>query len=84
MEPLLEALEAARRFPGIVDAVLFGTALHLTLPAEDPARLRRDFEAAGITVHSVRAIPPTLEDVFIDRLSRADGPAAGADHKEHV
>jgi hypothetical protein len=38
---------------------------------------------AGVDVAASRRIVPTLEDVFIDRLSHAE-PAAGADLKEHV
>jgi len=77
-EPLLTALEAAKRLPQVIDAVLFGTALHLTVAAGDPAPLRRALEAGGVAVHNVRAIQPTLEDVFVQQIAgrRRDRPDA--------
>jgi ABC-2 type transport system ATP-binding protein len=77
-EPLLGALEAARRLPAVDDAALFGTALHITTTASDPEGLRRDLEASGITVHDLHPIAPTLEDVFVQLVSRGERPEDGA------
>jgi ABC-2 type transport system ATP-binding protein len=70
VEPLLQALDAARGLPGVEDASLFGKALHLTTVTEDPDGLRGGLEAAGLTVHNLQPIPPTLEDVFVTLIQR--------------
>jgi ABC-2 type transport system ATP-binding protein len=64
-EPLLEALEAARVAPGVRDASLFGTALHVTLDAAEPESLRSAMEQKGVHVHQVAPQPVSLEDVFV-------------------
>ncbi|MBI3910358.1 MAG: ABC transporter ATP-binding protein [Armatimonadetes bacterium] len=77
--PLLEALEAARRLPFVADAAMFGDALHVTLPADDPERLRRELESAGVTVRDLRRISPTLEDVFVQLIALRERAAEGAE-----
>jgi hypothetical protein len=51
---------------------LFGDRVHTRIDreadAKDAAAL---LEREGLSVESVRAIPPTLEDVFIERLASA-------------
>lgn len=69
VDPLLQALEASRKMDGVRDAVMFGTAIHLTMDADDPEASRRSLEAAGITVHDVRRINPNLEDVFVQLIT---------------
>ena len=78
--PRRRALELVRAQPEVVDAQSFGERLHLTLSeaaapqAEAVAlRMRERLEAAGVTVESVRAMLPGLEDIFIARI-RADQP----------
>ncbi|MFN8547258.1 MAG: TolC family protein [Candidatus Eisenbacteria bacterium] len=65
---------------------VFGERLHVTLAEgnHDPEALRRELSAGGATVDSLRAISPSLEDVFIARLrareteARSASPSLGA------
>jgi hypothetical protein len=53
----------------VADVQIFGERLHVTLTAADVAerfRLSLDAHTTGIT--SSRAVPPSLEDVFIAQL----------------
>ena len=82
-EPLMRALEAAGSAPGVSEVAVFGAGLHVTVAAEDAvAALRGALEAAGVRVDAVAPIRPTLEDVFVSLVERADrgarraGPAA--------
>jgi ABC-2 type transport system ATP-binding protein len=60
--------------PGIDDVQLFGERAHVRLasgsPMSDPHRLDSALRAAGVDVESVRRVPASLEDVFIDRVSK--------------
>jgi ABC-2 type transport system ATP-binding protein len=85
--PLLElrtadpsrAVEAVRDLPGVIDAAMFGRAVHLMVEDEAaalaavPARLA----AAGLPVESLRPAEPSLEDVFVALVRRAGGAVAG-------
>jgi ABC-2 type transport system ATP-binding protein len=66
-EPLGPALELLRRTPGVVDAAVFGNALHLTVrEAETQAQALRPYLAGqGIRVVRLEPIRPSLEDVFV-------------------
>jgi ABC-2 type transport system ATP-binding protein len=66
-----QALAALKGYAGISDAQLFGDRLHLVLDPNHPGRehLVHDLEALGIAVSDSRTILPSLEDVFISRLS---------------
>jgi ABC-2 type transport system ATP-binding protein len=78
-DPLLSALDTARALPGVSDAAMFGTALHLTATEDDPDALRRTLVAAGVEVREVRRIPPTMEDVFVQLvLTGAEAAANGS------
>jgi ABC-2 type transport system ATP-binding protein len=66
------SMAAIRRLPGVVDAQVFGDRLHVRL-ADDAAVAGfavqlQETPAAGV---AVRAVPPSLEDVFIAELSRS-------------
>lgn len=83
-EPILEvktdqspkAVEALQGQPGIIEAAIFGRAVHVTV--EDVARAQASIptllESRGIAVHNIEAISPSLEDVFVS-LVRAEGGA---------
>jgi ABC-2 type transport system ATP-binding protein len=86
-QPLLElrtgdpskAVEALRGLPGLVEAAMFGRAVHVMVDdqaaalAGIPARLA----AAGLAVESLRPAEPSLEDVFVALVRRAGGAVAG-------
>ncbi len=68
---LLDSLEIARRLPFVEEAALFGTALHMQTATDEPERLRRELEEAGVKVMEVQQVAPTLEDVFVSLTGRA-------------
>ena len=86
-QPLLElrtgdpsrAVAALHGLPGLVEAALFGRAVHVMVDDEAaalaaiPARLAE----AGLTVESLRPAEPSLEDVFVALVRRAGGAVAG-------
>jgi ABC-2 type transport system ATP-binding protein len=84
VEPILEvrtddaprAIGALAGTPGVLDAALFGRALHVTVreAGEGTERVRRSLEAAGRRVDAIATIAPSLEDVFVS-LVRAEGGA---------
>jgi ABC-2 type transport system ATP-binding protein len=67
------ATGALDRLPGVADVQLFGERAHVRFEpgAElaDAARLARALESLGVAAESIRAIPPSLEDVFIARVT---------------
>ncbi len=65
-EPLLDALAAAERLPGVQRASLHRDRLRLLAdPALRAADLRRGLRAAGVRVGTVTEVAPSLEDVFL-------------------
>ena len=84
-EPLLElhvsdsprAVEALQRHALVLEAGMFGRAVHAVVRDESAARI--DLPAAlaadGIAVTGIETIAPSLEDVFIARVREAGGAA---------
>jgi ABC-2 type transport system ATP-binding protein len=82
-QPILEldvadaprAVEALRGAPGVIEAAMFGRALHVTV--RDAARakleLSHQLAEAGDPVRDVREVLPSLEDVFVARVRAAGG-----------
>ena len=70
-EPLARAIEVLSSAPGVLDAAMFGNALHLVVPQAVPAipALRHYLEERGLRVARLEAIEPTLEDVFVSLSS---------------
>jgi ABC-2 type transport system ATP-binding protein len=75
------ASEAYRAVPavvagvaGVLDVQIFGDRVHVRMTdgAEGRARIERALAEAGLAGARVRAIPAALEDVFIDRIARAE------------
>jgi ABC-2 type transport system ATP-binding protein len=70
-EPLGEAMEALQKVPGVMDAAVFGNALHLVV--ENAATAEKEIQAAltqkGIKVDRIAPIRPTLEDAFVSLTS---------------
>ncbi|HXE79701.1 MAG TPA: DUF4162 domain-containing protein, partial [Vicinamibacterales bacterium] len=66
-------LEALDRLPEVEKTSIFGTSVHAVLRGTDvdPGRLSAALEAAGLVVHSIAPIIPSLEDVFLDVVERA-------------
>ena len=59
---------------GVAGVQMFGERAHVRLEQADehaPDWLASHLRAAGLTVESVRSIPMSLEDVFIERLGEA-------------
>ncbi len=83
-EPLLEirtdaaprAVELLRDAPGVVNAGLFGRALHATVRdvGQAMATIPSQLERGGVAITGIERIAPSLEDVFIARV-RAEGDA---------
>jgi len=70
------AVEALTGTPGILETAMFGRDLHVTVnDAEGGAEVvRHTLAAAGREVRALRAVQPSLEDVFV-ALVRAEGGA---------
>jgi ABC-2 type transport system ATP-binding protein len=65
--PLGAAIEAIQDGPGVVDAAVFGAAIHVTVRDRDlaVAAMREHLAARGVTLDRVEVIAPSLEDVFV-------------------
>ena len=73
------AADILRGLPGVVDAQVFGERVHVTLgdggdSAE--AEFRAALASTPLARVPVRAVPPSLEDVFIARLAGAESSHA--------
>ena len=73
------ALVTLRRAPGVIDAAIFGDKLHVLLEstasaADLPAMLARQ----DITAGPPHAIVPSLEDVFVQLVSKPNAAQASA------
>jgi ABC-2 type transport system ATP-binding protein len=66
-EPLGPVVEALQGTPGVLDAAVFGNALHLVVPnaQRGVAEVRQLLVGRGIRVSRIEKIRPTLEDVFV-------------------
>jgi ABC-2 type transport system ATP-binding protein len=66
-EPLGAAVEALQSAPDVMDAAVFGNALHLVVQSAAAAepRIQTYLKAHGVTVSRIEKIRPTLEDVFV-------------------
>ena len=66
-QPLGRAVDVLQSTSGILDAAVFGNALHLVVPRAEPAipLVRNHLQSSGVTVRSIEEIRPTLEDVFV-------------------
>ncbi|KAB2926006.1 MAG: ABC transporter ATP-binding protein [Bacteroidetes bacterium] len=71
-EDVVEAMERIAPQPWAVETSVFGTYLHVNVEDEAAGRerIRETLSAAGIELHAVDRIAPSLEDVFIYLLDR--------------
>ena len=80
--PLLEittddsprAVEALRGAEGVIEVGLFGRAVHVTVRDAEQASagLPRVLAAAGLAVHGLQVVEPSLEDVFVALVHRSE------------
>ena len=79
-EPLGFAVEALQKAPDVMDAAVFGNALHLVVQDAAAASplIEKYLRDRGVKVSLIEKIRPTLEDVFV---SLTTAPAAGKDGK---
>ncbi len=85
----LEGLDLLETLPGVLDAALFGTRLHLVV-ADGAARERvvAHLDRYGLGPVSADPVVPSLEDCFIHAIREAEiaagpGPARGAGAPGH-
>lgn len=66
-EPLGKAVDASHSNPAVMDAAVFGNALHLVVPNADEAisQVKQHLFDNGVTVHRIEKIRPSLEDAFV-------------------
>jgi ABC-2 type transport system ATP-binding protein len=67
-----EAADSLRTLPCVHDAQVFGERIHITLDDDSPAceeRFKTALRATPLAAAPVRIVQPSLEDVFIARLS---------------
>jgi len=73
-EPLGAAVEALQSAPGVMDAAVFGNALHLVVKEAAVAipQLQGYLAEHNIAVTRMEKIPPSLEDVFVSLTTGSD------------
>ncbi|HKZ82580.1 MAG TPA: DUF4162 domain-containing protein, partial [Anaerolineae bacterium] len=73
-EPREAMRHAALADPDVEDVQVFGDRLHLRVKGGSAnrvlERLPGEMQEAGVQVHRLRSIAPTLEDAFIELLER--------------
>jgi ABC-2 type transport system ATP-binding protein len=76
-EPLGPALAILPNVPGVLDAAVFGNAVHVVVQdtTQATAAIREALTAQNIQARRIEPISPSLEDVFVALTSPA--PAAG-------
>jgi ABC-2 type transport system ATP-binding protein len=75
-----EARRVLAALPSVRRSAVFGDRIHVSASSAEKAApaIRRALEAAGFAVASVELTPPSMEDVFIERVAEADGAAEEA------
>jgi ABC-2 type transport system ATP-binding protein len=71
-----EARDVVRALPAVHRVTLFGDRLHVIVESaeRDAPEVQAALRRGGFTVSSLKAIVPSLEDIFIDRVARAGSP----------
>ena len=69
-----DAMRALDEMPDIEKTSLFGTAVHAVLQDSQltPSALAERLRSGGIPVDSIEPVAPSLEDVFLDVVERAE------------
>ncbi len=75
-EPKAAAKSALRRHPLVRSLEVFGDRLHALVPSAETAEpeVRRVLEEAGVRISRLRRTAPSLEDVFVSRLTSQARP----------
>jgi ABC-2 type transport system ATP-binding protein len=78
-EPLGPALDVLESAPGVLDAAVFGSALHVVVEsaAAGAPALRSLLAARGLRVGRIQPIRPSLEDVFVALTTGFDSNGPG-------
>ncbi len=86
-EPILEittdngpaAVQDLQQAPGVIEAAMFGRAVHVVVADEAQARamLPDFFRAHGLRCHRITTVRPSLEDVFVSLIRREGGAVEG-------
>jgi ABC-2 type transport system ATP-binding protein len=74
-----DAADVARALPGVSDVQVFGERLHLTVERDSDEAVDavvREIAHTPLAGATVRAVPPSLEDVFIATLARKEQAGA--------
>jgi ABC-2 type transport system ATP-binding protein len=73
--PLGVAVETLQGAPEVLDAAVFGNALHVLVPnaGTETARLQAYLVAREVQVSKIEPIRPSLEDVFVALTSEREG-----------
>ena len=66
-EPLGDAMDALKNAPGVMDAAVFGNALHLVVENASAAepQIQTYLRQKGVQLDRIAPIRPTLEDAFV-------------------
>jgi ABC-2 type transport system ATP-binding protein len=83
-EPLGTAVESLQSAPGVMDAAVFGKALHLVVEDATVAvpQIKSFLAERGVAVSRMEQIRPSLEDVFVS-LTTVSHTAAHEAAEEH-
>jgi ABC-2 type transport system ATP-binding protein len=73
-EPLGNAVEVLQSAPDVIDAAVFGNALHLVVRDAAAAipQVKKYLSDHSITVGHIEKIRPSLEDVFVSLTTERD------------
>jgi ABC-2 type transport system ATP-binding protein len=73
-EPLGNAVEVLQSAPDVIDAAVFGNALHLVVrdAATAVPQVKKYLSDHSISVDHIEKIPPSLEDVFVSLTTAHD------------
>jgi drug efflux transport system ATP-binding protein len=87
VEPILQldcdngaaALRALQDQPGVIEAALFGRAVHVVVEHADEATatLPAMLAARGVSCRRISSVRPALEDVFVSLVRREGGAVSG-------
>ncbi len=71
----VDALEALRNEPWVLETSIFGTSLHVSVADEEEGRglIRARLAREGIVPERIDRIVPSLEDVFIHKIEQQSG-----------